>query len=425
MAMNRREFVRALGASAFAAALPIGLRPASAAAKAKVVVIGAGFGGATVAKYLRLWAPEIDVSLVERDETFVSCPVSNLVLGGSRTMNDITKPYFTLQSRHRVRIVREEAIALDVDRRRVLLKGGDSLDYDRLIIAPGVEFMWESLPGMEDPAAQEKVLHAWKAGPQTLALRRQLEAMEDGGVFAISVPRAPYRCPPGPYERACQVAHYFSQAKPKSKVLVLDANEDLVSKKDLFTKAWKERYPGMIEYRNNSELQDVDVAGNTFKLQFEDVKADVLNIVPPVRAGAIARQAGLVTANARWCEVDWLTYESKIVKNVHVLGDALLAANAMPKSGHMANQQGKACASAVIALLRGTAPFDTPMLANTCYSFVSDKQAIHVSSVHRYHAEKKTMLAVDGSGGVSAEASELEARYANSWAQNIWADMFA
>lgn len=419
---TRREFLQAAGALAATGLFP---HSARAAAKAHVVVIGAGFGGATAAKYIRMWAPKINVTLVERNESFVSCPVSNLVVGGVRTMNDITKQYFTLQSRHKVRIVRDEAVSIDPTIRTVTLKGGEALKYDHVIVAPGVDFMWEQIPAMSDAANQEKVLHAWKAGPQTVALRKQLEAMEDGGVFAMSIPKAPYRCPPGPYERACQVANYFKRTKPKSKVLVLDANEDLVSKKALFTKAWKELYPGIIEYRNNAELVDVDVAGNTFKMQFEDVKADVLNIVPPVRAGAIAKTVGLITANNRWCEIDWLTYESKVVKKVHLLGDAVLAANLMPKSGHMANQHAKACAAAVIAMINEQPVPDTPMLANTCYSYISDTQVIHVSSVHRYNAEKKTMLTVEGSGGVSAVASEVEASYADSWAKNIWADMFA
>jgi sulfide dehydrogenase [flavocytochrome c] flavoprotein subunit len=261
--------------------------------------------------------------------------------------------------------------------------------------------------------------------PRCSTLRRQLEAMPDGGIFAMSIPKAPYRCPPGPYERACQVAQYFERAKPKSEVLIVDANEDVVSKKGLFKKAWTELYPNLIEYRGGSELEDVDVAGKTLKLQFDDVKADVINIVPPVRAGGIARSAGLITANQRWCEIDWLTYESKAAKYVHVIGDSVFAANLMPKSGHMANQHAKACAAAVVALLAEQPVPSQPTLANTCYSYVSDNQVIHVASVHRYDGEKNTMLPVEGSGGVSAMANELEARYADSWAENIWADTLA
>ena len=393
----------------------------------KVVVIGAGYAGATAAKYIRMWSDYgIQVTLVEPNAAFVSCPMSNLVLGGSKTMADITTPYDNLVKRHGVQWVQDRVSSIDVDKRTVKLAGGSELSYDRLIVSPGVDMMWDSLPGMRQPGAQDKVLHAWKAGPQTLALRKQLEAMPDGGVFAMSIPLAPYRCPPGPYERACQVADYFSKAKPKSKVLILDANDDVTSKGPLFKKAWAERYKGIIEYRNKHNVTDVDAATQTLKFEFnDDLKANVLNVIPDMRAGDIAVKTGLATANQRWCEVDFLTFESKAAKNVHVLGDAIQIAPAMPKSGHMANQHGKACAAAVVALLTGQNVNPSPVYNNTCYSYVSATDVVHVSSVHRYDAEKKTMLTVPGSGGVSAAANELEGIYAWAWAQNIWADTLA
>jgi NADPH-dependent 2,4-dienoyl-CoA reductase/sulfur reductase-like enzyme len=286
--------------------------------------------------------------------------------------------------------------------------------------------MYENLPGMAAPGAKDKVLHSWKAGPQTVALRKQLEAMPDGGTYVLSIPRAPYRCPPGPYERACMVASYFKTAKPKSKVIILDANDDIQSKKALFLKAWDEHYKGIIEYRNKSKVVDVDAATLTAKLEFgDDVKASVLNVVPDMRAGDIAVKTGLATADKRWCEVDFLTFESKAAKNVHVLGDAIQIAPAMPKSGHMANQHAKTCAAAVVSLLQGKAPPALPIYANTCYSFVTNEDVVHVASVHRYDPEKKTMMPVAGSGGVSVAASELEGRYALAWARNIWADSLA
>ncbi|HTE14094.1 MAG TPA: NAD(P)/FAD-dependent oxidoreductase, partial [Burkholderiales bacterium] len=274
-------------------------------------------------------------------------------------------------------------------------------------------------------AAQSQVLHAWKAGPQTLALRKQLESMPDGGVFVFHVPLAPFRCPPGPYERVCQVADYFKRAKPKSKIIVLDSNSDIVSKAGLFRGAWNNLYKGMIDYRPNSEIADVDVKGMTIKLQFGDVKGDVLNVVPPQRAGEIARQAGLITANNRWCGVDWMTCESTAVKGVHVLGDATLSANAMPKSASMANQHAKVCAAAVIALIKNQPVNPQPMMMNTCYSFVDAKNVIHVASVHQYSASDKTMVVVKGAGGLSDKPSELEGTYAWGWAKNIWADSLA
>jgi sulfide dehydrogenase [flavocytochrome c] flavoprotein subunit len=426
--MLRRQFVQtvgigsALGATALLSgcATPSGKGP-------KVVVVGGGYGGATAAKYVRMWSDYgIQVTLVEPNASFVSCPISNLVLGGSKTMADITTPYDNLVKRHGVALVRDMVSTIDADKRVVKLAGGGELSYDRLILSPGVDFMWETLPGMASAAAKDKVLHAWKAGAQTVALRQQLEAMPDGGVYALAIPLAPYRCPPGPYERACQVASYLSKAKPKSKVLILDANEDVTSKGPLFKKAWAERYKGMVEYRSKHAVSDVDAATNTLKFEFNDnVRADVLNVIPPMRAGEIAVKTGLATANKRWCEVDFLTFESKAANNIHVLGDSIQIAPAMPKSGHMANQHGKTCAAAVVALLAGNAPNDMPVYNNTCYSFVSEEDVVHVASVHRYDAEKKTMLTVPGSGGVSTAASELEGRYAWSWAQNIWADTLA
>jgi sulfide dehydrogenase [flavocytochrome c] flavoprotein chain len=422
MTINRREFIKVIGAGAATTVLA-GCATLDGLGKSRVVVIGGGYGGATAAKYLKLWGgTDIEVIMVERNTQFISCPLSNLVIGGSKNLADLTRGYDGL-SKAGIKVVQDEVTRIDPAKRVVTLARGSALTYDRLIVSPGVDFIYDTIPGLNNEAAQQMVLHAWKAGPETDALRKQLVSMRDGGVYAIHIPKAPYRCPPGPYERACQVASYFKQSKPKSKVLVLDANEDIVSKKGLFTKAWKDLYGDMIEYRPNSELVDVDVVTNTAKLAFSDVKADVLNVLPPMRAGEIAQKTGLITANNRWCEIDWLTYESKAHKNIHMLGDAVLAAPAMPKSGHMANAQAKACAAAVLDMLANEAVNPAPALINTCYSFVSDKQVIHVASVHKYDAAKKTMVTVEGSGGVSAERSEVEAVYGQAWAQNIWADM--
>ena len=431
--ISRRSFVKSSGAVLGASLGTAGLLglisgcATGAGSGPKVVVIGGGFGGATAAKYVRMWSDYgINVTLVEPNAAFISCPISNLVLGGSKTMADITTPYDNLAKRHGVKLVRDMVSSIDADKRVVKLSGGAELAYDRLIVSPGVDFMWETLPGMNRPGAQNKVLHGWKAGAQTVALRRQLEALPDGGVYAMSIPLAPYRCPPGPYERACQVASYFAQSKPKSKVLILDANDDVTSKGPLFKKAWADRYAGIIEYRPKHVATDVDAATNTLKFEFnDDVKAGVLNVIPNMRAGEIAVKTGLATANRRWCEVDFLTFESKAAKNIHVIGDSIQIAALMPKSAHMANQHGKTCAAAVVALLTGQVPNDAPIYNNTCYSFVSSSDVVHVASVHRYDAERKTMLTVPGAGGVSAAASALEGAYAFGWAQNIWADSLA
>ncbi len=416
---SRRGFLKA-GAAGLALGLPgCGSMP-GAAPRARVAVVGGGYGGATAAKYIRMLDPSIEVVLIEPSEAFVSCPMSNLVLGGFMTMADITTPYTALAQRHGVKLVRDMATAIDVEKKQVRLAKGDAVPFDRVILSPGIDFMWEALPAMGAADAQDKVLHAWKAGPQTAALRRQLEAMPDGGIYVLSMPEAPYRCPPGPYERVCQVAAYFKARKPRSKVILVDANGDVTSKGPLFKKAWAELYKDIIEYRPNSKATDVDVRGSLVKLEFGDVKGNVLNVLPPMKAGAIA--APFITANRRWCEVDWLTYESKAAKGVHILGDSLQIAPAMPKSATMANGHGKACAAAVVALLQGQAPSDSPTLINTCYSMVSDKLAIHVASVHKYDAKDRTMKAVPGAGGVSSAMNETEGAYTFNWAKNIWAD---
>jgi sulfide dehydrogenase [flavocytochrome c] flavoprotein chain len=421
--MKRRDFLKTTGAAAGAAALAGCATTGGSGSGPRVVIVGGGYGGATAAKYIRMWGKNIDVTLIERNAEFVSCPMSNLVLGGSQTMKDITISYEKLQKKYGVKLVRGEASAIDAEKKVVRMAGGDAIPFDRVILSPGVDMMYEAIPGLNNADAQSKVLHAWKAGPQTVALRKQLEEMRDGGVVAISIPEAPYRCPPGPYERACQIASYLKQAKPKSKVLVLDANMDIVSKPGLFKKAFAEMYGGMIEYRASAKVVDADLRTMTAKLEFDDVKADVLNVLPPMKAGAIA--GPFITANKRWCEINWLTYESKNVANVHLLGDSLQIAPAMPKSGHMANAHGKACAAAVVALLSGEQPNPSPTLSNTCYSFVSADKVVHVASIHKYDEKDKTMKTVPGSGGVSSAANELEAQYAMTWAKNIWADTLA
>lgn len=422
MTMDRRGFLKA-GAAGFTAAGLAGCAGMSAAApKARVAIVGGGYGGATAAKYIRMLDSAIEVTLIEPNEAFVSCPISNMVLGGFKTMADITTPYSGL-SRYGVNVVRDTATVIDVERKTVGLARGGSVPFDRVIVSPGVDFLWEALPGMGSAEAQGAILHAWKAGPQTLALRRQLEAMRDGGVYVLSVPLAPYRCPPGPYERVCQVAAYFKAAKPRSKILLLDENADVTSKGPLFKKAWADLYPGLIEYRPNSKAVDVDWRNRTVKLEFADVKGDVLNVVPPQKAGTIA--APFITANRRWCEVDWITYESKAVKGVHLLGDALQIAPLMPKSASMANCHAKVCAAAVVALLNNEAPNPSPTLINTCYSMVSDKLCVHVASVHKYDGKDRTMKWVPGSGGVSPAMNEAEGAYTMNWARNIWADALA
>jgi len=421
--MQRRSFLHS--ASALGLLGLAGCATPSIPSKARVVVIGGGYGGATAAKYVRLLSDnKIDVVLVEPTEAFVSCPLSNLVIGGSRQLADVTTPYTGLVRNHGVTLVKDMARAIDTNRKLVTLGGGATIGYDKLVLSPGVDLLLASVDGLGPANASGQVLHAWKAGPETVALRRQLQAMPDGGVYAITIPEQPYRCPPGPYERACQVAWYFKNAKPRSKVLILDANPDVVSKGALFKRVWSEQYGGLVEYRAQHKLTAVDARNGLLKFEVQDdVKAQVLNVLPPMRAGAIAVQGGLNNmANNRWCGVNYLTFESTAAKDVHVLGDAIQIAPGMPKSGHMANSHGKVAAAAIVAQLAGWPVNPAPMLTNTCYSFVDDRTVVHVASVHAYDNADRTFKTVAGSGGLSAGPTELEGTYAMNWARNIWAD---
>ena len=423
---KRRDFIKAslqLGlAAGIAPSFLVGCASLSTQKSAntigRVVVIGGGYAGLTAAKYIRMWSlGNIEVIVIEKSSQFVSCPLSNLVLGGSKTINDLTFGYDLVKKNHGVNWLNDEVTAIDTNNKKVTMKRGE-ISYDRLIVAPGVDFIYDSLPNLAN--AQQQIPHAWKAGWQTNNLRKQLESMPDGGTFVMNVPKAPYRCPPGPYERACQVASYFKNNKLKSKVIVLDANHEIISKKGLFTKVFNEMYAGIIDYRANSPIVEVDVGTKTVKTDFETVTAQVLNVIPPQRAGKPAQLAGVDNVEKRWCEVSFLTYESSTVPNVHVIGDAI--DSNLPKSAHMATNQARVCASAIVALMTKQAPDPAPVFANTCYSYVDDKQAIHVATVYRYDANKKIMVAAEG-GGVSAKPSEQEGQYAKAWANNIWSDV--
>lgn len=414
---SRRQFVRSIiyGGLAFYG-LPAFAR-ANKPPLGHIVIVGAGFAGLTAAKYLREWSSgNIKVTIIEPNPQFISCPQSNLVLGGSKTLDDLSFSYDLSRKYHELNWIQDTVTAIDMGRKQVVLSRGN-LDYDRLILAPGVDFDYRRIPGMGAPVAD--IPHAWKAGKQTLQLRQQLESMPDGGVFAMTIPAVPYRCPPGPYERACQVAHYFRQHKPNSKVVILDANADITSKKGLFLQSFNGAYQGMIEYHNNSAIVQLDPVSKTIKTDFETVKADVLNVIPPQLAGKVAQAAGLANVDQRWCEVDFTTYASSVDPYIHIIGDSISAG--LPKSAHMATSQAKICAAAIIDLQSGNAPNALPVFANTCYSFVDDQQAMHVANVYRYDASKKSMVSAEG-GGVSTKATVQEGDYAQAWAQNIWAD---
>ena len=418
--LDRRNFVKTIGATSVLLLSQNSFARATKPPLGRVVVVGGGYAGATAAKYLRLWSlGNIEVIVVEPNAQFVSCPLSNLVLGGSKSINDLTFAYDALKKNHGIQWVQDTVTMIDSATKKVTMLRGE-LSYDRLIIAPGIDFNYESLPMLDSAEAQQRIPHAWKAGWQTVNLRKQLEAMPNGGVFVMNVPKAPYRCPPGPYERAAQVAFYLKNNKAKSKVIVLDANAEIITKKGLFAKVFNETYAGIVDYRPDNAVMGVDVATKTVSTEFDKIKADVLNIIPPQRAGKIAQLASLTEKDYPWCDVNFLTYESKLTQNVHVLGDSVAAG--LPKSAHMATNQAKVCANAIVQIMMGFAPDAAPVFANTCYSYVTDKSAMHVANVYRYDAGKKMMLSAEG-GGVSISPSDKEGDYATAWAQNIWADV--
>jgi NADPH-dependent 2,4-dienoyl-CoA reductase/sulfur reductase-like enzyme len=379
----------------------------------RVVVIGGGWGGATAARYIRMTDPSIDVTMIETNREFISCPFSNLVLSGQRTIDSLTVSYDALRGRG-VTIIHDTAMAIEPDTKRVRV-GQGYLTYDKLVVSPGVDFQWEQVEGLA--AAKDTVLHAWKAGPQTVELARQIQSMQDGGVFVLTVPPVAYRCPPGPYERICQVAWYLKTNKPKSKVIVLDANPNIVSKTALFRTAWQ-AYPN-IDYRASQKVIAVDTSTREVRTEFDRVKYDVLNLIPPQRAGAIAVQADLVGADKRWCEVSHVTYESVKQKDIHVIGDATTGLP-VPKSGNIANNMGKAAALSIVSLLNGR-PVPLMPPGNTCYSWVSDKEAIAV--VNSYKIENDKVVQIEQK--LTPAQSVSVAKRAEGWRQSIWADMLS
>jgi sulfide dehydrogenase [flavocytochrome c] flavoprotein chain len=421
--IDRREFLKVLGTVPLVG-WGISPRRANAAAKAKVVVVGGGYGGAIAAKYLKMAVPDMEVVLIEKNRRFVSCPFSNEVLAGDATLDGLTFGYEGL-SRHGVKVVFDSAVSIDATAKKIRVAGGQTFAYDRAIVSPGVDFKWGAIEGY-DEAASQSIPHAWKAGPQTLLLKKQIEAMPDGGKVVIVAPPNPFRCPPGPYERAAQIAHYLQRNKPRSKVIILDA-KDAFSKQGLFKQGWQMHYPGMIEWVGASadgKVLRVDAKTRRVSTEFTDHDADVLNIIPPQQAGAIARQFGLVNEQG-WCPVDQRTFESSLHPGIHVIGDSCVA-GPMPKSAYSANSQAKACVAAIVAQLNGEA-LSEPAYTNTCYSLITPDHGISVA--HVFELKDNKIIEVPGSGGVSpAEASpafrKMEATYARSWFKNITTEMF-
>jgi len=425
--INRRDFVKLTSAATALGALSFPFAGHGAAkAKAKVVVVGGGFAGATAAKYAKMYNKDLDVTLIEASKEYISCPLSNEVLSGERDMKSLTIGYGAL-GKHGIKVVNDEVTEIDTEKKSVKTKGGKSLPYDYLVVAPGVAFKWGALAGY-DEAAAEVFPHAWKAGPQTLLLRKQIEGIKDGGLVVIVAPPNPYRCPPGPYERAAQIAYYLKHhGKAKCKILILDP-KDKFSKQGLFMAGWKARYGDMVEWKSGAEggkVESIDAKGKVIKAEFDEYKPDVASVIPPQKAGAIAEKAGL-TDDKGWCPVDQATFESKKAKDVFVIGDAAVA-GALPKSAYAASSEAKVAASVIAARSLGV-PVPKPAYTNTCYSLIAPDYAVSVAGVYKLNAEG-AIVDVEGAGGVSpadasGQAGAREAVYAISWFRNIMADTF-
>lgn len=425
MQITRRSFIKSSGSAALLGSTGLVAPSIALGASKKVIVIGGGAGGAIAAKYIKLADKSIDVTLIEKNDHYYTCFMSNEVIGGVRDISTLKHGYKGM-SKHGVKVVHATATAVDPVKRKVTA-GGKTYTYDRLVLSPGIDFRWNKIENYDEQAAQV-MPHAYKAGAQTTLLAKQLQNMKDGGVVVMASPPNPFRCPPGPYERACQIAHYLKNNKPKSKVVILDAKSKF-SKQGLFQQAWKKLYGNMVEWHSSESIGpgvvSVDTKTMTVSTEFDDIKADVANIIPPQYAGKIAHTAGVVDAGG-WCPVHLDSFESKMHANIHVIGDASIATG-LPKSGYAANSEAKVCAAAVVALLNGK-KVPAPSYVNTCYSIAAPGYGFSVAAVYRLADDKGSIKKVSG-GLTPADAPswvlERENLYAYSWYENIVADMFA
>jgi len=427
---NRRSFLKTVGLGATVATAATYAPFAIGGSSKKVVIVGGGMGGAVAAKYIRMMDKTVEVTLIEANENYFTCFGSNEVLSGERTMDSIKFGYDGLKA-HGVNVVIDKVIDIDASGKRVKTASGRSFNYDRCIVSPGVSFRYDKIDGFDEGVANTKITHAWKAGPQTALLRDQIQSMKKGGTVIIAPPANPFRCPPGPYERASQIAHYLKENNPTGKILILDDKEKF-SKFGLFTAGWKKHYGygtdnSMIEWVKGSaggKIESVDVAGMTLSGEVDDYQGDVINIIPAQKAGHIAHVAGLTNASG-WCPIEGKTFESTIHKNIHVIGDAAIQ-SPLPKSGYAANSEGKVCAAAIVALLNGDKVPD-PSYVNTCYSVIAPGDGISVAMVYNYANGK--INKVKGSGGLTpskfdAKMRAREQQNGYSWFDNITNDTF-
>lgn len=449
--MNRREFkkrvLKTLGLPAWAqssslnlglglglgANLTLGLTLGAkstgvlGAQSARVVIVGAGFGGATLAKYLRVLSGQrIQVTLIEAQKTFISSPMSNLILGGNSTLNQVEFSYDRLRTKYGIEWISDWATEIDFNQKKIHCRTQRNIPYDKLVLAPGMRMLNEEIEGLEEANARQHIFQAWSGDREIEKLRAQIVAMQNGETFVLSIPESPFKCPPGPYERASQVASYFKLYKPQCKVLVLDANQDVLSNSVSFKRFWAEHYSSILSYRPQHKVTSVDSLQKTigFEIQ-DDVNYDVANILPPMRAGDIAHKNGLTNVNNKWCGVSFKNFESQKAKDVHLIGDAIQGAPLMPKSAHMANAQAKMLAASLTAEILELSADPSPYLTNTCYSFLDRQHAVHIASVHQYDAKENTYKVIAPSSGISLQPSEREAQEAHAWAKHLWADMLS
>lgn len=433
--MNRRDFFRlasmaGIGASAInwanlaSAATPaqLGTVPSNTGIKGRVVVIGGGMAGATVAKYLRLWGGTgVAVTLVERETAYTSNILSNLVLNGQRTISSLQFGYSNLTSRYGVALVKGDVVAIDSAGHSITLADGRKIAYDRLVVAPGIEF--DTIAGLELPAAQAKVPHAWQTGPQTTQLRNMLLAMKPGGVFAMTIPAKPYRCPPGPYERACIVADWLKTNRPGSKVIVLDANPGITAEVNTFTNAFDVVHKGVIEYIPGVAINSIDASTMTLNTSIGNLKANVINAIPSHKAGKVVTANGLANVAGRWAGVDVLSYQSTAAPGIHVIGDS--SATTQPKAGHIANQEAKTCADAIVRLLAGRSPDPSPVTNSACYSPITATTASWLTAVFAYDPVSASMQLVPGAAGEAEGRSTENYKEMFKWFNTLMEDSFA
>ena len=412
----------ALGASRTTAAL------ATTSLKGRVLVVGGGMAGAAVAKYLRLWGGSgVQVTLIERTQSYTSNIMSNFVLTGQKTVAQLAYKYDALVSKYGISRVQDEVLAIDPVARSVTLASGGKMAYDRLVLAPGIDFIYDpfegGIPGLETPSAQAKILHAWQAGPQSTALRNQILAMPNGGVFVLAIPAKPYRCPPGPYERACLVADWLKQNRPGSKVIILDANPGITAEVHSFTDAFTNVHAGVTEYHPNASIQSIDPSTMTLTTNLGAIKAHVINAIPPHKAGRIVTASGLADASGRWAPVNVLSYESRLAPGVHVIGDA--AATAQPKAGHIGNQLGKVCADAIVRAFAGQSPDPAPVTNSACYSPITMDTASWLTAVFQYDPASGGMAVVPDSFREAEQRSKDHIEQMNRWFASLMAETYA